>query len=160
MAKIRNIFLLKRFTDFLRLKVGDMLGAEVSPIIIPTINIPVDNRVVEIRSGARATTGTTTIFTTDERRRTFLTGITLMNQSDVTADNTAIAVQATEKGKTQINFLNLRKITLTAFNGITNLILDPPVELEPNTTIAISSTFTVGASTSAATITFFEEEAF
>lgn len=48
MAAIRNSSLIKRFTDFLRLKTGDMLDGEITPLIVPTINQPVPLRITQI----------------------------------------------------------------------------------------------------------------
>lgn len=48
MPAIRNSSLIKRFTDFFKLKVGDMLDGRVTPLIVPTINMPVPKKIVQI----------------------------------------------------------------------------------------------------------------
>lgn len=48
MAAIRNSSLIKRFTDFFKLKTGDMLDGEVTPLIVPTINFPIPPNIQEI----------------------------------------------------------------------------------------------------------------
>lgn len=48
MASIRNSSLIKRFTDFFKLKVGDGLDNEVTPLIVPTVNQPLPINIFEV----------------------------------------------------------------------------------------------------------------
>lgn len=49
MPAIRNSSLIKRFTDFFKLKVGDGLDNEVTPLIVPTVNMPMPVKLFEIQ---------------------------------------------------------------------------------------------------------------
>lgn len=48
MPVIRNSSLIKRFTDYFKLKIGDGLDSEVSPLIVPTINQPLPVNIEQI----------------------------------------------------------------------------------------------------------------
>jgi len=49
MPVIRNSSLIKKFTDFFRLKVGDGLDSDASQRIIPTVNMPLPKRITVIQ---------------------------------------------------------------------------------------------------------------
>jgi len=128
------------------------LVATIQPVLIAN---PKRN-VNTIRGTNKATTGTTTLFTTPADRDFFLTSASLNNQSDVSADNTGISLSVIPEGKAADEILRFDKITLTVFQDSIALVFNPPIKLERGSAISFGSTFAAGASITGATITGYD----
>lgn len=107
-------------------------------------------------SDIRITTGTSTLLTAHATRRTFLTGISLSTQADATANNTTIFINATLRGRALATILRLAKVTTTLYEGSLSITFPTPIEIEPSSTVTMTNTFTVGASSAAGSVHGFE----
>lgn len=158
MVEIQSKEVIDKISDELKIQPALIIPRELMDKIQLVYNINSPNRDSIIRSVSRSTTGSSTLFTTSATRPFFLTSATLVNQSDVTADNTAISLVATPFGQATINPILLNKLTTTVFSGQISQRYDPPILLARSSSITLGSTFTVGASISGASITGFETD--
>lgn len=163
-AKVQRSEIIQNLIDIGRLdvsrdKVPDVLDENLKPVIIIN-DLPIRLKFPIVRSGNTTTSGTNTIYTTPSDRDFYLTGATLSNQSNSTADNTAIQLNITPFGDNTgavRSILTIAKQTTTAINETISISINPPIRLARNVAINTSSTFTVGASTTTASIIGFEE---
>lgn len=157
MAKIERSEITQKAIKDLRLNPAfEKMPTEASDKIVLTY--PLNEKVVKIvRGSEKTTTGSSTVYTTPSNKDFYLTGCYLQNNSNATADNTDIRLTCVIDGGTQF-LIQFKKITLTAFNNMLNREFSVPIKLDRNSTIVLSSAFTVGSSTTSAGITGFEVE--
>lgn len=156
MADIRNLQILKTFTDFFKLKAFDSFGSKVGEIVVPVVNVSIPPANIQTAVTNRVSTGTQAMLTTRVDKRTFLTGAFIQYQHDVSADSVLTTFNLTALGKSAANLIRLVKITLTATQDSVFVPLNPPVELERGTPVSVTQTFSVGAGTIAGAATFYE----
>lgn len=138
---------------------SDTIPKFVAAVIQPVFEVK--RRIANIvRTSNATTTATVTIFTTPSDRDFYLTGISFNIIKDATCDlatgriNISVTVEGT--GQTA---LSLGTITLTAQNISEAVTLNPPLKLDRNTAVAISSaSFTVGVLNRTASIVGYNEE--
>jgi hypothetical protein len=146
---MRNEATNRQIQDNLINELGLHQGIDTIPkLIVPSIQpvFEVGKKIGIVRSASKTTTGTTPIYTTPADRDFFLTNLFLSNVTDASCDNTSIFIQFVQNGVTY--YLLFPKITLTAFSGNTQLNLSVPIKVDRASNISISSTFTLGTSTS------------
>lgn len=160
MPAIRNPSLLKRFTDFLRLKTGDMLDGQVTGLIVPVINIPVDNREIKSESATASDALSATIFTTNAERDTYLIGFDLSIAKSALAPSTNSQIQATPFGEALKAIARINYEPLTAGDHRGNVMLPVPMKLARNSTIAVLNTSATASIDATAIIYFYEEQLF
>lgn len=107
------------------------------------------NRVRSIT--VSTTTNATTIYAVPTNEDFYLTNIYLSNMSDATADNTSVVIQVTTEGITR-NIVAFAKLTTTAFSNTVSVDFPYPVKLDRGSNITFICAFTVGASSSRASI--------
>lgn len=130
----------------------------VSPIPVVDVN-PKNLRRANIASGtSSAATGNFTVYTTPSDKDFFLTGVQMQYMKDATADNTTVAITATEDSGATITLITTRTITTTAYTAAINRELVPPIKLKRNSNVIMSGTFTVGALTRAACVSGYTVE--
>lgn len=130
----------------LTLKEGyDHIPKTIIPSIQPVYEVY--RRVCNVsRSVAQTTTGTFTIFTANADRDIFLTGVTLSYVKGATCDigTGSIDMTATVKG-VATNLLSLAVLTLTAQSDSMTLSFPTPIQVDRNTAVTVTGTFTAGA---------------
>lgn len=157
MVDIQSKEIIDKMSDELKVQPAMQLPRELGKQILPVYNVnPVRN--VQIRQASSVVTGTLVMHTTSATKRTFLTSVSLNNQSDVVANNVSIDIIGSALGKQLSDFLSLRKISLTVFRGEAHIVFNPAIEIEKDTNISVRSIFTVGVSVTAATISFYETD--
>jgi len=99
------------------------------------------------------------IYTCSADKDTYLWGISATWQSDVTADNTTLTVSAKlfNGSSAGVPVLRMNKFTTTATLLEKSNMFAAPIRLLRGSTITLSNTFSVGASTSAISL-FLEEK--
>jgi len=115
-----------------------ILTAEVNPKLLRRINYRV--------AGIKATTGSSTVATTDATKDTYLTNFTFSIVKDATCDagSGAMNLQCVQDGQT-ISLLSLPLLTLTAQQAELSMHLTSPLKVDKNSIITISTTnYTVG----------------
>lgn len=142
---LRRIFNPKGGSDF----------SSFNPTIQPIVDIR--DRANIVRSNTRSTTGTGTILTTPSDKDFYLTTLSFSATADATADNTVYSIATTIEGAAR-NILQLVKTSLTAYENVATITFSPPIKIDRNVTITLGSTFTVGTSNCAATLTGFTQE--
>jgi len=146
MAKVERREIVQRVIDGLRLDVGrELTPQEVEDKIRAVFVANEENIIDTIRSATRTTTGSTTIFTTPSDKDFFLTYATLSYHCNASADAIQYLVQIIIDGATQ-SILRLSKITLIALNDRLTINFNPAIQLDRNTAISLTQTFTVGLS--------------
>jgi len=132
---------------------GLQAGTDVAPNefedklrAVVIVNDVLDKFLVSSSTRTTTTAGATQ-FTVPSTDRFFLTSISLHNQSDATADNILISLNATPKEGPNLSVIRIGKLTTTA--GTRDIIktFNPPLELEQGSAIVLINAFTVGAST-------------
>ena len=158
MPNIRNLQLLKRFTDLFKLKTNDTLSSEAGRMLVPVVSLSIYPGDIQVNSANRATTGSLTPLTASTSKKTFVTGVLLAYMHDVVADSTAITTTLVARGKGTSVLIQLPKLSLTADTKSQFVSLNPPIELEKGSDVIATHTFTVGAGTIASSVYFYEEE--
>ena len=115
-------------------------------------------RILQIVSANRATTGSLTPLTASTSKKTFVTGVLLSYMHNVVADSTAITTTLIGKGKGTSVLIQLPKLSLTADTKSQFVSLNPPIELEKGSDVIATHTFTVGAGSIASSVYFYEED--
>ena len=139
-------------TDLILKEGVDVIPKTITPTIQPVYDVYKRYSNV-VRSSSRTTTGSTTIYTTPTDRDFFLTNIYMSNQSDATCDSTSIFIQFTVLGV--VTYYLFPKLTLTALNQTNNIQFAAPIRVDRGTSIIMTQTFSVGASTSHGLISGF-----
>jgi len=109
-----------------------------------------------VRSVNKTTTGTSTVYTLGSQEDFYLTSIQLSATQDATCDGVLYQVTGTVDGVSRA-LCSLRVPPLTAQgNLVSNINFSHPIKIDPNTTISIVESFSVGTSASTTTITGFK----
>jgi len=127
------------------------LGDTVVPVMEtnPKLLRPCNN----FASGSRTTTANgVTFYTVPAGKKLQINTVYISNMSDVTADNTSIFISVVD-GSITSTILEIKKLSTTAFNFSTGLSFPKPLEFSSGTLVKITNIFTVGASTTAYSIT-------
>ena len=151
MVKHYNPSIAEDANRLLNSKAGDQLGAEVAPIIQPTIELRRYSNIV--RSGSStASSSTASIFTTPSDKDFYLTGATFSLQKDATSDNTSAFLRVTIDGSTTRNIIQMDTLTTTAVSKDMAVSFPFPIKLDRSTNVIIGATYTVGSLVRNATI--------
>lgn len=121
---------------------------ETNPFAVNVCNI--------VRTGVRATTGTSTVYTTPTDKDFYVTAIALGLTKDVTCDAATgrLQLSATIDGSAQV-LISIPFLTLTVMDENVSLTLPFPVKIDRNTNITHSLTFTAGAASFTGTVIGF-----
>jgi len=120
-----------RFSDFVQPVM------EVNPKSFRRINV--------VKENSRITTGSTALYTTPTDRDFFLVAGYLQAVADATADNTTIYLLIQPIDSAEVNIIQMRKLSLTAFSEKISFCLPFPIKIKRGTTISFGTTYTVGA---------------
>ena len=159
MAKIYNSAIIERITKLIRLMTSaDVVPSELAEKVLPVLEVSPEKIVNHGGSSNKIVTGLSTLFTTPTDRDFFLTSYSLLNQSDVSADNILVTYQVTLASGEQINLIELAKITLTVYQESVTKALNFPIKLKRGSNIVFGSTFTVGVSKTSSSFTGYTVE--
>jgi len=111
---------------------------EVNPRLLKTTNI--------VRHAISTSSGSSTIYTTEENKDFYLTGAVYSYHVNATADATIGQIIATIDGVAR-RILGFAKITTTAVVNTVTISFPFPIKIDRNTTITINTTFTLGSVT-------------
>lgn len=158
MVDIQSKEVIDKISDDLKIQPALQIPRELAKQIQLTYNInPKFNNAVRFVAAGRATTGSTTIFTTSADRRTFLTGVHFQYQHDAAVNSTFLALSAVPVFRNVAeNIIIFNKITLTANQDRVFVPFPVPMELAPSSSIVITQTFTLGVGVMNGGITFYE----
>lgn len=129
---------------------ADAIPKRLADVVMPVliVNEDIEKHIVASNNRSTTTAGSTQ-FTVPVAAigRFFLTSLTMNNQSDATADNTLIRLQGQPKDSGTVGLIEVGKLTTTA--GTRDIVkeFNPPLELEPGSTIVLINAFTTGGST-------------
>jgi len=155
MVDIQSKEVIDKISDELKLQPAMQIPRALAEKIQLVYNVNPKSRNHTAFTAQRIVNGTTTMTTLPTDRQFFVTSFSLSNQSDAVADNIQIILVATPLGRGQAVLATLSKLSLTAYSGEIVVTLAEPMPLEPGSLITVGSTFTVGASNSAAGCTGF-----
>lgn len=147
MATIHNSELIQALIDKAKIQTSqDISPTQLAEKIIPTLAVEPEKRVYN--SGTtKSSTGAMVLFTTPADRKFFLTGIQLSYVKDATCDlgTGEMAFLAYNKlFNISDELLCFTTITLTAQQDSLFMSFNPPLELQPSTTITNTSNFAAG----------------
>lgn len=132
------------FSRIFNLKTSDQPSNDVLPYITPVVEI--DSPVNFVWSGAPATTGTLTIFTTPSEKDTYITEAQLSFSKNAACDIATghITIQAVLSGVTK-DILRTAVLTLTAERDSVTASFDPPIKVDRARNVQVTGSFTAGA---------------
>jgi len=147
MVDIQSKEVIDKISDELKIQPSMMIPRGVSKQIDLSYNVnPRRDTDVLGRIADRTTTASNvTIFTADEFKDTFLTDATLACSFDATNNTQLVSIGATIKGLTTRIF-EMKKNSTTATLLNDTIHFHPPMLVDANTTVTLSSTFSAGAS--------------
>ena len=149
MVDIQSKEVIDKISDELKIQPSMEIPRELGKNIQLNYDVNPLRFVNEINIINRTTTASAaTVFTTPSDRDFFLTGVTLANVSDATADNTTIALNITLESGVVVSIILLRKLTTTAFDKVVTNDFTIPIKLLRGSPITFINAFTVGASVS------------
>ncbi len=159
MANIRNLQILKTFSNFFKLKASDSFGDVVGRMIVPVVNTPIPPAQIR-QAGATESDGTSaTIITTSLTADTFLVAMNLTVAKDVNSTSIISNISGTVQGQSGSAFLTLRYEPLTVASGlISNLALPFPLLLARGTTVTVTNSNGTASIDTTARIYFYEIE--
>jgi len=156
MAQINNQGVFdKQFADAGIIGFGEAAN-QLEPTVKPVLIVnPAKN--VRSRSGNRSTTGTTTLLTTSLFVDTYLLSAFYSLMVDVTADLTSSSIVVQTFDGTSVAVIRFDKFTTTVFQDSMSISFsEDGLKLARGSTVAFTTTFSVGAVTAAGGITFYE----
>lgn len=143
MARVNRSSVLLWIQETLGIQSGvNSIPVELANNIQPIFDIQPKVSTV-LKSGARSSTGSSTIYTTPADKDFFLTFVTLTLTKDATCDNTLTSVSVVNGGATT-NLAIITSQTLTAYTNQIVVNLSYPLKVDRNTAIQLSATFTAG----------------
>lgn len=158
MAKIQNSEVISQMINGLWLDPArESVPSELAEKILPVYQVNPDIRE-KTKTRFSSTTATQTglaLFTSDATKKTYLTGASLNNMSNATADNTSIQLLCTVDGA-NTTILSLNKLSLTAQSKVVSASFNPPLRIDKNTAVRFANAFTVGASSTSVSVQFIE----
>lgn len=158
MGNIRNLQLLKRFTDLFKLKIGDPLGDRVGEIVVPTVNLPILDRGIQTISNSVSDGTAATIFTTSLVRNTFLVGVGLSLAKDANATSLFSRITARPDGRSgNLELVRIRTEPLTAGQFTENIQFAHPIKLARGSTVSVTNSTTTASIDTTGIIFFYEE---
>lgn len=158
MVDIQSKEVIDKISDELKVQPALEIPRTLAKDIQLTYDVNPPRNVKAFVSGAIVTSGSGTITTSHATKRTFLQSCYLKYQADATADSTTYLLTFTPKGFATTEFIKLTKLSLTATIDGLSIVFPKAIELEPNTTIIVTQTFTVGASTMTGGATTWETD--
>lgn len=160
MAGINNSDLTRQLIDGAKIntsfdKVPNQLAEKVVPVM--EVNPELLRKITVVDGEVRTTTGTLTGYTTSPTKKFFLTGFSASIIKDATCDLSTggIYVQCTKNGVLK-TLLSFSTITTTAQDHVKIVQLSKPVELDKNTAILFTGTFSAGVMVRTLAIQGFE----
>lgn len=158
MANVNNPALIRRIANLLSIKLaGDRLPTQSKDFIYPVlIANPLTSNIH--RNTQTASSGATTLFTTSSTKPFFVTGVSISMACDAVSDCTEASIAVVIGGATR-QLCRLVKLTTTAYDGVQTYTFPFPIELDKNTNITGSKTFTVGSNTFSFSVTGYEVDA-
>lgn len=150
MVDIQSKEIIDKMSEDLKVQPAMQLPRELGKQILPVFNVNANKIINVVERTSSASSGTSTIMTTDLNRDFFLTDVWVSGTADVTADNVSYVLAFTPRGKASIS-VRLLKQTTTAGDHQLHLDFNFPLLLDRGSVITIASAFTVGASTREAT---------
>lgn len=158
MAAIRNTTLIKRFTDFFKLKTGDMLDGDVTPLIVPTVNIQIPSGLMRVAQANLSDGLTGTILTTSLTADTFLVGMSISTAKSVDATSLFSSISGFLFGRPVAVLLRQRYEPLTAGQFYTDFAFPVPVLLARGTIVTLTHSTATASIDSSGFIYFYEVE--
>lgn len=155
MTRHYNPTIASRTSRLFNTKAGDNFSDDVTGLVA---TVPVEATVDYVRNNSSTSSATTTLTTTPTGVDTYLTSVLLVATADATSDCTLYVMNATINGSSR-RIAEIRKQTTTAESS--RLVVNFPgkgLRVDPNTTITIVQTFTVGNSTISGIVYGYQEE--
>lgn len=152
----RNLDCMNEVRKVFRIPLNENVSLSVNNSIQPVYEVK--KRIANIvRSNSRATTGSSTVYTTPTDKDFYLTSAQFNYNCDAVCDGTTYILTVNIDGAGQ-NILILRKIATTAGSGGITCNFNTPIKIDRNSSISITQTFAAGNSAMAASITGYTEE--
>lgn len=157
MARINRLSVIQELVKGLMLEQSrDKIPTDLADKIVPVYQVN-EVHFSDIFAGNTftSTETSTVIHTAHAKRFTFLTGVLINNQSDVTCDNVGILISVLINGK-RTTLARLSKLTLTVYQDGLYLLFVNPIKIDRGSEIHFTNTFSLGASTSFVSVEGYE----
>ena len=159
MGNIRNLQILKTFTDFFKLKIGDPLGDIVGRMIIPVVSVSIPPANVRTANTTLSDGTSATIFTTSLTADTYLTGALISTAKDVNATSLFSSIRAALFGRVATVVLRTRYEPVTVGSNINaSLFFKEPILLERGSAITVTNSTAIASIDTSGQIFFYEIE--
>ena len=158
MGNIRNLNILKTFSNFFKLKASDSFGDIVGGVVVPVVNVPLAPANIQVKDRVISDDTSGTIITISSTARTFLTSLSLSVTKDVVSNSVQSAITIVPIGKVVESALAIRYEPLTAGEHMLALNLSQPVELERGTAVVLTNTNGTASIDTVGIVYFYEIE--
>jgi len=158
MATINNGDVIRNLIEQAKIQTSiDKVPTQLAEKIVPTL--PIYNIYpIKIVAGLLSDSTGGALMTTSTTKKTFIVGATISTSKDVNSTAVSSYINCTPKGMTSnLNFCYLRFEPITAASGLTQTVMLPiPLELQPNTAIAINNSHAVASIDSYGIVYYYE----
>ena len=158
MVEIQSKEVIDKMSDELKVQPALLLPRELGKMIVPTFEVNPPRNII-IKTGSASDTATAaTIYTTDIKKRTFLSTIHLSVTKDASAagTNTRIVLRTREQGVLQLILLQYEPTTAGSF--VQTLNFPFPLELQKGAVVEIKHDNATASIDGIANIFFFETD--
>jgi len=125
---------------------------------------PAHQRIINVvKNSTRTSSGTSTVYTppsSTDKVDSYLMAVHFNNATNAANDGTSTDIACYPYGDSQKTIISHQRITLTAINQDTWLILPVPLRLRPSNAITMTTSFTAGAERASCTAFIVEVERF
>jgi hypothetical protein len=161
MAEIYNSSLSKEIIEGGKLQLSrDRIPTQLAEKVVPVmeVNPKLLRRIDFISQGTKSGNGSGIVFTSDSKKRTFITNLIWSFVSDAVCENTFFGINFAIKGGILADRIVIPKLTLTSINNCIPLNFNFPLEIEPGSAIYLTNdTATLGTAISRLTIMGYTE---
>lgn len=159
MVTINSQELKRAFSDSTKSQLVEQPNQIDNRIVIPTIDITPRNHAVVnlVKHGNASNATSSTVFTTDTKKETYVTAAVLSVTKDATATSTVTTIQVIpESTNVAANLLHITGLTLTAQSDCMSLSFNPPIKLAKGSNVTITNSTNVANVNARATIVGYE----
>ncbi len=149
-------------TDIIRQEAGLTLAEgfpqNLTTNVVPVMDMtPSFHRQTQIATASRTATGSTTILTLSQQKRTYVTGVLLQSESDATSDCIEITVTGKSVTGAAVKLAFIRKLASSAGNYSQVVDFPFPIEIDKTGgTISLNQSYSTGNTSSQATVLYYE----
>lgn len=133
----------------------DKIPNELADKILPVYELNDAYDIITAGGSSSSSSSTASILTASSTADTYITSLMMSVDKDATSDSTDFSVNVVQNGAVRA-LGKIIMITLTATSKIISISFPRPVRIDKGSTVRIAATFTVGALSRSAAVTYYE----